>query len=125
MFDGKDGFVNDVKDHRVLVDGYYYWIVRINTGDAQRRGIQENDLVKVWNDRGAVICAAQVTERLPPGTVHSYESSAIYDPVGEPGTSADRGGCINLLTPSRMIIEKSHSMAANSCLVQIEKWKGE
>jgi trimethylamine-N-oxide reductase (cytochrome c) len=76
-------------------------------------------------DRGAVICAAQVTERLPPGTVHSYESSAIYDPVGEPGTSADRGGCINLLTPSRMIIEKSHSMAANSCLVQIEKWKGE
>ena len=46
------------------------------------------------------------------------------DPVGELGSSADRG-CINLLTSSRMIIEKSHSMAANSCLVQIEKWKGE
>ena len=68
---------------------------------------------------------AQVTERLPPCTVHSYESSAVYDPVGEPGHSADRGGCINLLTPSRMIIEKSHSMAANACLVQIEKWKEE
>jgi trimethylamine-N-oxide reductase (cytochrome c) len=125
MFDGKDGFVNDVKDHRVLVDGYYYWIVRIHTGDALARGIRETDLVRVFNDRGSVICAAQVTERLPPGTVHSYESSAVYDPVGEPGLSADRGGCINLLTPSRMIIDKSHSMAANSCLVQIEKWKGE
>jgi trimethylamine-N-oxide reductase (cytochrome c) len=123
--DGKDGFVNDVKNHRVLIDGYYYWIVRINSEDAAERGINENDLVKVFNDRGAVICAAQVTERLPPGTVHSYESCANYDPVGEPGDSPDRGGCINQLTPSRNMIKQSHSMAANSCLIQIEKWIGE
>jgi trimethylamine-N-oxide reductase (cytochrome c) len=84
-----------------------------------------NDLVKVFNDRGAVICAAQVTERVPPGTVHSYESCAVYDPIGEPGNSPDRGGSINQLTPGRMMIKKSHSMAANSCLVQIEAWKGE
>ncbi|MBW1978008.1 MAG: molybdopterin-dependent oxidoreductase [Deltaproteobacteria bacterium] len=125
MGDGKDSMVNDVKDHRILIDGYYYWIIRINTKDAEARGIKENDLVKVFNDRGAVICAAQVTERVPPGTVHSYESSAVYDPVDEPGYSPDRGGCINLLTPSRMMIKKSHSMAANSCLVQIELWDGE
>ncbi|MDB9823001.1 molybdopterin-dependent oxidoreductase [Deltaproteobacteria bacterium] len=125
MGDGKDSIINDVKDHRVLIDGYYYWIARINSKDAEARGIRENDLVKLFNDRGAVICAAQVTERLPSGTVHSYESSANYDPVGEPGYSVDRGGCINQLTPSRMMIEKSHSHAANSCLVQIEKWSGE
>jgi trimethylamine-N-oxide reductase (cytochrome c) len=123
MGDGKDGTINDVKDHRVLIDGYYYWIVRINRKDADKRGIKENDLVKIYNDRGTVICAAQVTERIPAGTVHSYESSANYDPVGEPGASPDRGGCINLLTPGRMMIEKSHSHAANSCLVQIEKWE--
>ena len=123
--DGKDSTINDVKDHRVLIDGYYYWIVRINTRDAEARGIQENDLVKIFNDRGAVICAAQVTERLSPGTVHSACSSAVYDPLGEPGESTDRGGCINLLTPSRSIIKKSHSTASNSCLVQIEKWKNE
>lgn len=125
MGDGKDSTVNDVKNHRVLVDGYYYWIVRINANDAEKRDIKENDLVKVFNDRGAVICAAQVTERIRPGTVHSYESSAKYDPVGEPGFSADRGGCINQLTPSRMIIKKSHGTASNSCLVQIGRWKGE
>ena len=125
MGDGKDSIMNDVKDHRVLIDGYYYWIVRINSRDADERGIKEKDLVKVFNDRGAVICAAQVTERLPSGTVHSYESSANYDPMGEPGYSPDRGGCINQLTPGRMMIKKSHSHAANSCLVQIEKWKGE
>ena len=125
MGDGKDSFVNDVKDHRVLIDGYYYWIVRINTRDAEARRIRSNDLVKVFNDRGAVICAAQVTERVPPGTVHSYESSSNYDPLGKPGYSADRGGCINQLTPSRPIIKKSHSTASNSCLVQIRKWQGE
>ncbi|QTA81122.1 Molybdopterin oxidoreductase [Desulfonema limicola] len=124
MFDAKDGAVNDVKDHRVLIDGYYYWILRINSRDAQIRGIKDNDLVKIFNDRGEVICAAQVTERITPGTVHSCEGSAKYDPLGEPGNSPDRGGCINLLTPGRNIIKKSHSTASNSCLVQIEKWTG-
>lgn len=76
-----------------------------------------------FEGRGAVLCAAQVTERIRPGTVHSYEGSAIYDPTGEPGESTDRGGCINLLTSKRFIIEKSHSMASNSCLVQIERWE--
>jgi len=125
MGDAKDSWINDVKDHRVLIDGYYYWIVRINPKDAAERAIKENDLVKVFNDRGAVICAAQVTERVPPGTVHSYESSANYDPVGEPGYSVDRGGCINQLTPSRYISKNACGMAANSCLVQIKKWMGE
>jgi molybdopterin guanine dinucleotide-containing S/N-oxide reductase-like protein len=122
MGDGKRSWINEIKDHRILLDGYYYWIVRINSKDAHARGIKENDLVKVFNDRGAVICAAQITERVGPGTVHSYEGSAVYDPLGEPGRSPDRGGCMNILTPGRSIIEKSHSIAANSCLVQIEPW---
>ncbi len=122
MFDGKNSIINDVKDHRVLIDGYYYWIVRINREDAGRRNIDHNSLVRVFNDRGEVICAAHVTDRLPPGTVQSPEGSAVYDPLGEPGNSPDRGGCINLLTPSRNIIKRSHSTASNSCLVQVEPW---
>jgi trimethylamine-N-oxide reductase (cytochrome c) len=122
--DGKDSFINDIKNHRVLVNDYYYWIARINTRDAVERGIKENDLVEIFNDRGSVICAAQLTERVPAGIVHSYASSAIYKPVGEPGKSTDIGGCVNLLTPSRMMIKKSHAMAANSCLVQIKNWSG-
>ena len=125
MFDAKDGFINDVKDHRVLVDGHYYWIVRINTKDAQTRDIGNHELVEMFNDRGSVICAAQLTERIPPGVVHSCEGSARYEPVGEPGHSSDKGGCINLLTPGRSIIKKSHSSAPNSCLVQIRPWDRE
>jgi trimethylamine-N-oxide reductase (cytochrome c) len=121
--DGKHAVVNDVADHRVLVDGYYYWVLRMNAADAAARGLRQHALVKVSNDRGAVICAVQLTERVPPGILHSYESSAVYDPVGEPDHSPDRGGCMNLLTPSRMMIRRSHALAANSCLVQVEAWK--
>ena len=123
MGDGKDSWMNDVKDHRVLKeDGHYYWIMRIQTKDAESRGIKDNDLIRVFNDRGAVICAAQLTDRVPPGTVHSYESCADYEPVGKPGESADKSGCINLLTPGRFITKHASGMAPNSCLVQIEKF---
>ena len=51
-----------------------------------------------------VICAALVTDRMRPGTIMSYEASAKYDPLepGKPG-SPDRGGCMNQLTPMRMV----------------------
>jgi len=52
--------------------------------------------------------------------VHSYESAARFEPEGVPGESADLGGCINLLSPSRMMIKKSHALAVNSCLVEIK-----
>ena len=86
-------------------------------------GLWQRDLVRVFNDRDAAICAFQLTERVPAGTVHSYESSAVDEPVGEPGASPYRGGCMKLLTPSRMMIRKAHALAADSCLVQIEAWR--
>jgi trimethylamine-N-oxide reductase (cytochrome c) len=122
--DGKDSFLNDIKDHRVLIDGYYYWIVRLHPEDAAARGIEQNDLVKIFNDRGAVICAAHLTARLNRGVAHSYESSAVYDPMGEPGRSVDRGGCVNLLSPARTQIKNAHSMANGLAMVEIEKWDG-
>jgi len=125
MGDGKDSVINDIKDHRVLIDGWYYWVARINAGDAEARGIKENDLIKLFNDRGGVICAAQVSERIRPGTVHSYESCAVYSSLGKPGKTPDRGGCVNTLTPSRMILKKAHGMAGNSCLIEVCKWNGE
>ena len=56
------------------------------------------------------------------GVVHSYSSSGIYDPVGEPGKSADRGGCVNLLSSSKSQISKAHSMGASCCLIEVERW---
>jgi trimethylamine-N-oxide reductase (cytochrome c) len=123
--DGKHGVLNEIPDHRVLVGGHYYWIARLSPADAEARGIGDDDLVRLYNDRGGVICTARLSERVRPGVVHSYESSAVYEPLGAPGHSDDRGGCVNLLTPKRMMIERSHAMAAGSCLVEVEKWSPE
>ena len=123
MDDVKDSWSNDIKDHRVLKeDGHYYWIMRVNTEDATARGINDGDLIRAYNDRAEVILAAQVTERVPPGIVHSYESCADYLPVGEPGHSPDKAGCVNMLTSNRFITPTSPGQAPNSCLVEIEKW---
>ena len=124
--DAKDSFTNDITDHRVLIDGYYYWIARVNSVDAEARGIKNNDLIRLYNDRGSVICAAQVGERTPPGIIHSYEACADYDPIGTPGASdsIDKSGCVNILSPKRTTTRTANGMANNSCLVEFEKWEG-
>jgi len=124
MNDDKNCWVNEIPEHRVKAeDGHYYWVIRVHPQDANKRGIKNNDIVRAFNDRGEVLLAAQVTERIAPGTAHSYESCSVYEPLGEPGRSIDRGGCINLLTPHRFISKNACGQAPNSCLIEIEKWE--
>ena len=122
--DNKVPWLADIPAHRVLKDGYYWQTVRIHPSDAEARDIKHGDIVKLYNDRGAVLGIAQLTERIRPGVVHSYESSGKYDPLepGKPG-SVDKGGCVNLLTPARMISKNAPGMANNSCLIEISKWE--
>ena len=116
----------EIPGHRILKDGRYWWPIRVHPRDASPRRIKDLDIVEAFNDRGAVLLIARVTERIRPGVVHSYESSGTYDPEnpGCPG-SRDRGGCVNLLTPSRKMSKTAPGMAPNSCLVEIRKWEGE
>jgi molybdopterin guanine dinucleotide-containing S/N-oxide reductase-like protein len=122
--DGKVPWLGDIPGHRIRKDGFNWQTIRIHPSDAEARDIKNGDIVKLYNDRGAVLGIAQVTERIRPGVVHSYESSGIYDPL-EPGKagSIDRGGCVNLLTPSRLISKNAPGMAPNSCLIEISKWE--
>ena len=69
-----------------------------------------------------MICAALPTQRLPRGVCHGYESSAVYDPMGEPGKSVERGGCLNLLTPHKSQTKSTHALAGANSLVEIELW---
>lgn len=121
--DGKDSFINDIGEHRILIDGWYYWIARINPIDADKRGIRHHQLIRLFNDRGAVICVAVLTERLQPGVVHAYESAAVYAPLGAPGDSPERGGCVNTLTSKRFQTDHTNASAPNSCLIEIEPWQ--
>lgn len=120
--DGKDGVTNDIEDHRVCIDGYYYLLARINPEDAARRGIRQHDLIRLYNERGAVICAADVSALVIPGVVMAYQASAEFDPVKDGRGIADRGGCVNVLTPDRPQMQGTEGMGANSCLIEIECW---
>jgi trimethylamine-N-oxide reductase (cytochrome c) len=125
MGDGKDAWAADIDDHRVLHDdGWYYWIMRLNREDAEARGIAEGDLVRAYNDRGSVILSARVTDRVRPGTAHSFESCADYVPTGAPGDSPDKAGCVNILTSKRFITPTSPGQACNTCLIEVERWEG-
>lgn len=123
--DANASWLGEIKGHRVLKEGIMWRPVRLNPSDASPRGITDGDIVKLFNDRGAVLCIAEVTERMRPGVVHSYYGSGKYDPI-EPGNpdSPDRGGCVAILTPSRMLSKNAPGMAPNSCLIEIEKWRG-
>ena len=57
--------MNDVKNHRVLIDGFYYWIFRMNASDAEARGIKDGDLIKAYNERGGVIFAVRLPNGFP------------------------------------------------------------
>ena len=111
--------------HRIKKDGHAWWPARINPEDAAERGINNHDIVRLYNDRASVLCIAVVTGRIRPGVIHSYASSALYDPL-QPGEadSMDRGGCVAMLTPSRMLSKNVPGMTPNSCLIEIERWEG-
>jgi len=122
--DGKNGFTSRIPDHRARIAGHDFWLLRVSPADAQTRGIAHRDLVKVFNDRGAVICAADVSPLVVPGVVKSFEASAQFRLVEVAGETVEIGGCMNLLTPDRPQTRGTSSMSPNSCLVQIEKWQG-
>ncbi len=123
-YDTHSSWLKEIPGHRIIIDGYAYWTVRIHPSDAEPRGISNGDVVRLYNDRGSVLGAAFITERCKPGVVHSYCSSIKYDPL-EPGKpySTDKGGCVNLLTSVRTLSKNAPGMAPNSCLIEIEKWE--
>lgn len=91
--------------------------ISVNPVDAGQRGIQNGDRVRVFNDRGAVIVPAFITERIMPGVV-DLPQGAWHNPDQK---GVDRGGCANVLTRDR----RSPGGAAchNTALVQVEKAK--
>ncbi|WP_032983492.1 dimethylsulfoxide reductase subunit A [Cronobacter malonaticus] len=69
----------------------------INPQDAQTCGINDGDLVRVWNARGEARIEAKVTPRIMPGVVALGEG-AWYQPDAE---GVDHAGSINVLTTQR------------------------
>lgn len=96
----------------------------INATDAQSRGINTGDVVLVYNGRGQVLAAANVTQRLAPGVVRLTQGS-WYNSVnpGDPN-GLDIGGCANTLTSDQGTSDLAQASTTHTSLVQVQKWAG-
>ncbi|MBA7692631.1 hypothetical protein ES703_101198 [subsurface metagenome] len=90
----------------------------MNPVDAAARGIENGDIIKISNDRGAVLGGAYVTERMMPGAV-SQDHGAKYDPI-VPG-ELDRGGAIDTICPRKPTSRNAVGMAVSGFLVEMER----
>ena len=99
-------------------DGYKYEPVWIHPQDAEKRGIKNGDIVKIFNEMGIVLAGAYVTERMMPGAIH-IDHGARIDPIkiGE----IDRGGAINLISPDKIISENCSGQATSSYLAEVQR----
>ena len=73
--------------------------------------------MKIYNERGAVLGGARVTERIMPGAV-SQDHGARHDPIC---SGLDRGGSNNLISPHGLISKNCLGVVTSGFLVEIEK----
>ena len=85
---------------------------------AIERGIKHGDIVKVYNERGTVLCGAYVTERLIPNAIY-VDHGSRFDPIE--AETLDRGGAVNLITPHNNISKYATGMVVSGFLVQAAK----
>jgi len=93
----------------------YIQHMMISPKDAKPRGLKSGDVVKVYNDRGAIVLPIYVTERILPGVV-SIPQGAWCD-LDKNGV--DRAGSVNLLTEDRD--SPSGAWPLNTPLVEVKK----
>jgi biotin/methionine sulfoxide reductase len=99
--------------------------VWINPADAAARSIVDGDIVRVFNGRGACLAGAIVTEAMAPRVV-KLSTGAWWDPLDPTeDKSLDKHGNPNVLTRDVPASGLSQGCAAQSCLVEVERFDGE
>jgi biotin/methionine sulfoxide reductase len=94
-------------------------VIRINPADAATRHLQNGQVVRVFNQRGACLAAVGISDDVMPGVV-CLRTGAWFDPDDQLGL--ERHGNPNVLTPDRGTSSLAQGPIAHSCLVQIEAY---
>ncbi len=98
--------------------------ITLHPDDARSRGIAEGDLLRVFNDRGACLAAARLSDRIRPGVVR-LSTGAWFDPA-DAGSNRplEKHGNPNALTLDIGASKLSQGCIAQTCLVEIERFDG-
>lgn len=95
--------------------------IRMHPSDAASRGIAHGDMLRVFNDRGACLAVAQISDSLRPGVLQ-MATGAWWDPDD---TGMCRHGNPNALTRDIGTSELGQGPTAHTCLVKVERFEGE
>lgn len=94
--------------------------IYMNPLDAEARGLKSEDVVRCYNDRGAVLRQVKLTPRVMPGNVLLPDGQ--WSEI-DPETGIDVGGNPNMLTSTAY--NGADVQPWNSINVEIEKWDGD
>ena len=97
--------------------------LRLNPADAASRGIADGDVVHIFNDRGACLAGAVLTEDLRPGVVQ-LPTGAWYDPSPDEPALCVHGNP-NAVTADVPSSRLSQGCTGQHALVQIARYEGE
>ena len=110
-------------EERKEVNGYLYTPIWMNSKDANDRGIKYGDLVRVFNQRGQILCWAQVSEMIMPGVVRvNYGRWNDYVEPTTPGSLDKSGNSENLARGG--FISPYDTQQDVQAVAQVEKWTG-
>jgi biotin/methionine sulfoxide reductase len=99
--------------------------VWLHHDDARIRGIVGGDVVRIFNDRGACLAGAVVTDAIRSGVIQ-LSTGAWFDPLdpAEIG-SLDKHGNPNVLTLDKGTSKLAQCSIAQTALVEVERFDGE
>ncbi len=96
--------------------------IMLNPLDAKARSLDDGDIVRVFNQRGACLAGVIVDDQVMPGVVQ-MSTGAWYDPLdpAEPGSLCKHGNP-NMLTPDFGTSRLAQGPIAHTCLVEVEPY---
>jgi biotin/methionine sulfoxide reductase len=98
--------------------------ITLHPDDAAARGITDGDLLRVFNDRGACLAAARLSDRIRRGVVQ-LSTGAWFDPADSGSNRPlEKHGNPNALTLDIGASKLSQGCIAQTCLVEIERFDG-
>jgi biotin/methionine sulfoxide reductase len=97
--------------------------IRMHPADAAARGIADGDIVRVFNDRGACLAGAVLTEDVRESVVQ-LPTGAWFEPVDDPAGPLCAHGNPNVLTADRPTSRLAQGCTGQHVLVQIERYEG-
>ncbi|EMO0474004.1 molybdopterin guanine dinucleotide-containing S/N-oxide reductase [Pluralibacter gergoviae] len=94
----------------------------LHPDDARARGINDGDLVRVWNARGQVLAGAVVSDGIRPGVICLHEGA--WPDLDREAGGICKNGAVNVLTKDLPSSKLGNGCAGNTALAWLEKYSG-